>query len=83
MSESRLHYTVYFESRAQAAAWAAEAEATAQLSSPEQARVLGAMLGLGEDSGVSLSLWGRHSCVQSWPCWGRGTCCLPKNGHPV
>lgn len=40
MSESRLHYTVYFESRAQAAAWAAEAEATAQLSSPEQARVL-------------------------------------------
>lgn len=58
MSESRLHYTVYFESRAQAAAWAAEAEATAQLSSPEQARVLGAMLGLGEDSGVSFEFAG-------------------------
>ncbi|RLJ37011.1 ankyrin repeat domain-containing protein [Acidovorax sp. 106] len=58
MSESRLHYTVYFASRVQAAAWAAEAQATAQLPLPDQARVLGTMLGLGEDAGVSFEFAG-------------------------
>lgn len=58
MSELRLHYTVYFASRAQAAAWAAEAQATANLPLPEQARLLGAMLGLGEDAGVSFEFAG-------------------------
>ena len=58
MSESRLHYTVYFASRTQAAAWAAEAQATADMPLNEQARVLGAMLGLGEDSGVSFEFAG-------------------------
>ena len=58
MSESHLRYTVYFESRAQAAAWAAEAEATADMPLNEQSRVLGTMLGLGEDSGVSFEFAG-------------------------
>lgn len=58
MSESHLHYTVYFASRAQAAAWAAEAQATADLPLPEQARALGAMLGLGEDAGASFEFAG-------------------------
>lgn len=58
MSESHLRYTVYFESRAKAAAWAAEAEATADMPLNEQARVLGTMLGLGEDSGVSFEFAG-------------------------
>ena len=31
MSESRLHYSVYFASRTQAAAWAAEAQATTDM----------------------------------------------------
>ncbi|AYM95402.1 hypothetical protein EAG14_03965 [Acidovorax sp. 1608163] len=58
MSESRLHYTVYFASRTQAAAWAAEAQATADMPLNEQARVLGTMLGLGEDAGVSFEFAG-------------------------
>jgi ankyrin repeat protein len=58
MSESLLRYTVYFSSRAQAAAWAAEAQATADLPPKEQARLLGAMLGLGEDSGISFEFAG-------------------------
>lgn len=58
MSESRLHYTVYFSSRAQAAAWAAEAQATADLPLEEQAPVLGAMLGLGGDAGASFEFAG-------------------------
>ena len=65
MSENRLHYTVYFASRAQAAAWAAEAEATAEMPLQEQARVLGAMLGLGDDAGGSFEfVSAAQSCAE-------------------
>lgn len=58
MSETRLHYTVYFASRTQAATWAAEAETTADKPLSEQARVLGAMLGLGGEAGISFEFAG-------------------------
>lgn len=53
MSETRLHYTVYFKSGAQAAAWAAEAEEAAEKPQEEQSRLLSAMLGLGDGTAVS------------------------------
>ncbi|RYF28628.1 MAG: ankyrin repeat domain-containing protein [Comamonadaceae bacterium] len=54
MSEATLHYTVYFATAAQAAAWAAEAEALGKQPPQTQARALAAMLGLDEGSAVSL-----------------------------
>lgn len=53
MSENRLHYTVYFKSRAQAAAWAAETQEAADKPPEEQSRLLSAMLGLDDGTAVS------------------------------
>ncbi|RZJ59230.1 MAG: hypothetical protein EON49_12020 [Acidovorax sp.] len=61
---------MYFASLAQAAVWAAEAQASANLPLPEQARALGTLLGLGEDAGVSFEWAGAAQLcaeVAVWP----------------
>lgn len=60
MSENRLHYTLYFQSRAEARRWVDEAEATQQLPLDAQARALESLLGLPEGSGASFEF---ASCV--------------------
>lgn len=60
MSENRLRYTLYFQSRAEARRWVDEAEATERLPLDAQAQALEALLGLPEGSGASFEF---ASCV--------------------
>lgn len=53
MSENRLRYTLYFQSRAEARRWVDEVEATERLPLDAQAQALEALLGLPEGSGAS------------------------------